>query len=547
MEESDIEICASGRTEPVLATRTRDGSPLRNRHENAAISRGKGEGAGSEGARISASDGPSTEDPIPETEAAESLRIVRASTRFEIRIRPRDREGRDIEENLRLLKTLDEVSRDIAHARNTTMRANFVADGTWLDEHPEILDAYRRGEKKLKWWGDRATRRSADHNPNGIYSYNVMRKAAPKLSTDIVASLSNNDDATWIGDRFDVLVRMSRAVRHYKSHQPIPIPHKAVKLSAAEDGSVTVTLRLQSKEAEGASRIAFRLVPRDRWQETELESLTSGEWKLGQAVLSRHPTKRGRWFVRFSYTRLVPKRTGDVTVVVRRGMRSFLVAASSHGTVREIYDGGDIIAFKKQFDARRRELGRHTRAGTMGRGGTGHGTKRRILALKDLSDKEARFCESASKRAAAALVRFAQSEGASEIVYEDFAAPKSEDAYWLVKRWPWYRLAEACVSACEASGLTSRAVVVRNDRRECPFCDHKHLEPPTSLVGQERIWTCVKCGKKRNADQIDVLSMLRAVQRGDGVERAEEKRKSAVQALAVGVLGALPKANGKKK
>lgn len=504
----------------VLATLPRDGAPPH--ASKAAISRGEGEGA--------VKDGVLTPPNEPTKATTEPFKIVRASTRFEIRIRP---EG----EGLELLKALDAISSDIARARNAAMRANFVADGAWLDAHPEVLEAWRRGDKKLEWWGDRAKRRHAEKNPNGVYSYPRMRAASPNVDPVIIAALQNLDDATWIGDRFDVLVRMSRAPRHYKSHQPIPVPHARVKLTVEPNGAATVDLKLQAGDAP---HIKIRVVARDAWQRDELKNLCDQSWRLGQVVISRHPKKRGRWFLRFAYTRLVERAEGTQTVVVRRGMRSFLVAASSSGSCRPLYDGGDILNFKRQMDARRRSLGAHTKAGTMGSGGTGHGTGRRILALKDLSDKEARFCKSVTQRAAAALVAFARAEGACEVVFEDFAAPKGENVFWLVARWPWYQLNEACQSACEAAGIPARAVIVKVDRKVCPSCEHTHQEAPVSIDRGDRVWECMRCGMKRSPDQVDALDMLRTVVGGEAVSRTEARRKAATRSLASGPVAEKP-------
>lgn len=518
------ELGAPGRTDEVLAKRTRDESTL-HASQHVAISRGKGEGASPDGASSSGSKKIVEKENKTDEADLGPIEIVRASTRFEIRIRP-DESG------LVLLKALDSVTGDIARARNAAVRANLIADGEWLDAHPDFVERWKSGEKKLEFWGERRKSRNKELNPNGVYSYFVMRAAAPGLDTGVIASLQHTDDAEWMGSRFDVLVRCSKSPRFYKPTQPIRVPHRVVQMGLCEDGSANISFRLQSTKVEGATRYGFHLVPRDDWQREELRAITSGDWKLGDAVLSRHPTKRGRWFVRLCYTRLVPRAEGDATVVVRRGVRSFLVAASSTGECRMIYDGGDLVAFNKQMMARRRGLGEGTRRATMGKGATGHGTTRRIDKLIRLSNKEARFKREACKRAARALVLFAKSVGAKEIVYEDFAAPKHEGAYWLIKRWPWHELSLACQSACEAAGMSARAVILWTDRRTCPGCGHVHAEAPVATTLGDRIWECAACGMRRSPDQIDALDMLRVVSGGKAVERVRASGKRIAKAIA---------------
>jgi hypothetical protein len=513
---SVVAIGTPGRTAAALAKRTRDGS-THQADQNGAISRVEGEGASVDGVPI-----PATDEPI---------KIVRASTRFELRIRPRNDEEAPLKDNLILLNQLDEASKLVARVKNATARWLYIRDAAWLDEHPYA-------GKGLYEWAPTPERERKKGTHRGeikpapltslAYEYCRHSPDLSRLDGVIMSAATKDVVSRWCGKRFDVLVRQTEGLLHYKPYQPISIPHAACKLALNKDGTALLTMRVLSVSIGGGRTVTLPLVGRDDWQREELRAIATKDWKLGSVIVSRHHEKRGRWFVRLTYTRLVNRNQGDATVVVRRGMRSFLVAAASTGECQSIYDGGDLIAYNKQMMTRRRSLGQNTKRGTMGAGATGHGTKRRVSALIELSDKEARFKANACKRAAHALVLFAQSVKAKEVVYEDFAAPKYEGVFWLLKRWPWNQLSLACQDACEAAGIPARAVIVRTDRRVCPACGYKHAEPPVNVDEGVKTWECFKCSFARGPDQIDVLDMLRVVSGGEAVARVKGKSKLSV-------------------
>jgi hypothetical protein len=543
-------VAAPGRTSSALAVPPRQGAPLhpakadRSRKGTQGIVALKGEGAAPDDA---ASRSPESLSPKKEKKQKKKLEgeIVRASTKFEVRLRPKHEDGTPHQENLAILKQLDEASKLVARVRNRVARWAYRRDADWLDAQLEPWP------KKIDWAPlPVGPLRNGTIGPISLetLAYRQISSSGELscLETRTAAAASREVVSRWKEKRWLILVAQTEGLLHYKPHQPISLPHQVVRFGLREDGSADVSMRVLSTKVPDATPITIHIVPRDDRQRLELAAIATGEWKLGQLVLSRHHEKRGRWYLRFSYTRLVPMRPEGGLVVVRRGMRSFLIAAhaetadwiGSNAEVREIVDGGDILAFKRQIDARRRSLGRRNRSGQSGQGATGHGVVRRVAPLMDLSHKEADFTKTRCQQAAAALVKFAGDHGASEVVLEDFTAPKDPEAYWLVKRWPWYELGQACEHACQAAGLRVDRKVVSIDRRTCPSCGHEHQEPPTTSYGG---WECVNCGMKRTIDQVDALWMLRMVGRQDGVQRAEKKRRDLTKELGQASGGVMPK------
>jgi len=457
--------------------------------------------------------------------AVDRLKLVRASTRFEVRIRPRDDDGNELSENIALLRSLDEVARMVATARNVTMRSLERADAAVLDAFVEEHHRLPARADEIKWPSSDAL---ASASP--IYTYRTIRAACPQLDTACAAWLSKDVHSKWREKRWLTLIAQTEARPHCKPTHPIPIPAAAVRLGRREDGSMQITFRLFSTEVEGARRIMITLVPRDARQRMEIDSIASGEWKLGQVVLSRHHEKRGRWFVRLTHTRLVAPVAHAGVVAVRRGMRAFLVGAASDGDVRTLDDGADLLEHKRRFDARRREIGRRL----AGDAANGHGTRRRTAALIDLTTTEKDYSTTRCARSAAAVVEYAKKCAASRVVLEDLTIPKSSDAWWLVKRWPWFMLKTAITNACEAAGLAVEERRVSNRRTRCPECTHEHLAPPVDTRGT---WQCVNCAMTRSADQVDALNMLRDAGAADGVAQAAGNRRVAVRALAAAARG----------
>jgi hypothetical protein len=459
---------------------------------------------------------------------AEGMHLVRASTRFEIRLKPRHDDDTPHTQNLETLRALDEASQLVARARNRVARWLYRRDSEWLDALPTPWP------KKIEWApAPIGPKRDGSTGALALttlaYRYANASSDVARLSSDIVAWASKDVVSKWAAKRYDVLVRQSEGLLHYKPHQPVAIPHKAVKFTLREDGSADIAFRVLSTKVEGVKAITVHIVPRDSWQREELRALASGEWKLGQFVISRHHEKRGRWFIRFSYTKLMPWTPGKEVVAVRRGMKSFIVTASTSGDVRSLVDGGDILAFKRQMLARRRSIGRRARAWQTGSGATGHGVKRRVGALISLSDKEQRWVKERCKQIAAAVVHWAGEQKASEVIIEDFSIPWKEDAWREVKSWPWFATKDAIKTAVENAGLHFRELSVVSNRRRCPMCKFVHDVEPTDSYGR---WQCVSCGVTRSVESIVVLNMLGDVGRPEAIERAEKKRRGAMKAVS---------------
>ena len=526
--DSTVEVVGSGRTSGALAKPSRDATPLRSglaTDRFTATEGREGEGAPPDEPATSAvavesrrgSSG-AVESRRGSSGANETQELVRASTRFEIRIRPRDDDGRDIPENLELLRALDEASEMVATARNVGMRACERRDADWLDGY-----LAERGEmpKKPEW-----PQPTAEAKAFATQTYHIMRQACARLNTGVVATLSKDVWSKWTGARYDVLIRQVEARPHCKPTHPIPIPSSNVKrLTRHEDGSVTASFRLYSTVVDGAGDVTIRLVPRDSRQRAELDAIASGAWKLGQVILSRHAEKRGRWFVRIAYTKRLPP-SGDAGVVcARRGMRCLLVAAASDGDVRSIDGGTDIVEFKRRMHARRRSFGERGR----GAGAVGHGVRRSIAPLIKLSNAEGRYSRTRCQQAAKRLVDYALVHKANRVVLEDFSTPRREDDWWIVKQWPWFMLKAACKSACEGVGLRFDEVFVAGKLRRCPSCKHEHIEKPVDSFGT---WECAACGMKRSSDQVTALNMLVDVGAEEGVSRAEGARGLALRGIA---------------
>jgi ribosomal protein L37AE/L43A len=470
------------------------------------------------------------------------LSIARATTRFEIRISPKNKDRTENQENLALLKALDECSRMVATCRNVGMRENWRRDADWLDAF--IAKNGRMPGKgdieKGDWWSQEK-----------MYSYPTMRRAAPRLTTAATAWLNKDVDSKWRAIRFDCLIRQTEGIPHCKPTHPIPIPARSVRLTKTDVGALA-TLRLYSKEVEGSRPVALALVPRDDRQREELEALLSGDWKLGQVVLSRHHEKRGRWFLRMSYTKIVDVKTGPIRVAIRRGIKTLLVGACTDGDVRAIDGGSDIVETQRRFAARRykekslgqdivdrkrelqdrkRSFGRRAR----GDGAIGHGTRRSIAPLIKLADKESNYTKDRCKRAASLLVKYALAHGASEVFFEDFSTPKQEGDFWLLSKWPWFILAESCKNALEAVGIAVSTTKTAGNRLHCPACHHDHKERPETSYG---VWKCVACGMSRSAEQVQAMNMLND---NAATAKAEEKRKTVLRSVGAAQTAAASK------
>jgi IS605 OrfB family transposase len=284
-----------------------------------------------------------------------------------------------------------------------------------------------------------------------------------------------------------------------------------LKLLAGRTGKVVFALG-----ASGGS--AFAHLRRMVEQPDDLEV------KLGDCKILHVPRKK-KWFVRMSYSWNAPERPEldpHRMIAVHRGIRSFLTWACE-GDVGILASGGDVLAKKAQFTARRSGYRAHKRE--LGHGAKGHGLPRRYATYHALDEAENNFIKTKCQQVGAAIVKLAQARSCGTVVIEDYSArelgdsAEGEHLQRLIRQWPFARLKEAIAWACKREGLSMREVPAQYESVTCPDCHHVDAKSDKGTG----LFECTKCGLKRNVDAVAAWNMLNAAGSPDGFKKNEEK------------------------
>lgn len=287
----------------------------------------------------------------------------------------------------------------------------------------------------------------------------------------------------------------------FKAKPPLTIASSsnAVKLTA-KDGRFILDLSLLGGRQ---GRVQLCIAPVDRSGFAELRRVLTGvahdekhgdgSWlrSLGYTPEPGESTsalgdcklivRKKKWQALLTVKRVVNTVTGGRTMALHRGVRNFLVAAIAGQDDRHdafaqvIAEGGDVLAHKAGYTARRKSLGHHL--GELGTGARGHGENRRYEHITRLEHTEADWVRTKCQQVAAKVVQLAQRRGVTEILLEEWSNPAQDGApelgehlEYLVRSFPLAQLKTAIVWAAKNVGISVREVATRNDSRRCPHC-----------------------------------------------------------------------------
>lgn len=464
-------------------------------------------------------------DGAASTAARDTAIIVRATARMSI-----DFMALDEPERIRTRQLLYEARRSTAAASNAVLRALWRADG-------DTLDAYMAEHGC-------APRKASEWPMAKLQTYTISRKAAPLLGAGIASSAARIAENKWRQTRYEALARNTVKPAHFRETNPIPIRHPDYALTK-EDGRWWLSFLLKS----GEPRVKVPLDIRDSFQRQTLERIfewrdsrvlarKTGEsreaykqrvsalddaargWQAGEIKIEQDPKRKGRWYVRLAYKRIIDKLSPAKSAALHRGIKNFLVCVTEDGQEWS-YEGADIEAFLAQMQSRRRQYQRNSLAS----GRSGHGRKVILRPIEKLAGKADRWRRTKNQTLARRLSEWLHARGVTTLYIEDLAGIRSgepekfeggERIYKRVQEWPFYDAGQRIVSCCEEAGMTIMTVSPAYDSQRCPVCgaidpEHKDL----------RHWklSCKSCGARRDLDVAagyNVLARGLAVHEGKG-------------------------------
>lgn len=279
----------------------------------------------------------------------------------------------------------------------------------------------------------------------------------------------------------------------------IVIPVKKSQITLNDDFTAYLTL-LDAKKADEygfkgrrKQSVLVKLGTRDH-EKIVLQRILDGTYELCDSGIQ----KQGKhWYVLLAYRQPVKERSelsDDVIVGVDLGIvNAAAIAVSNHPKPYYIH-GGEIEAFRRRVEARRKSLQRQLKYCSHNR--RGHGRKTLLKPLDSISHKIENFKRLTNHRYAKYIVDIALKHGAGVIQMEDLTGISKRKSF--LRNWSYYDLQQKIEDKAKEYGIKVRKVSPKYTSQRCSKCGHiaKENRPGQSYFK----CTDPTCGFELNAD-----------------------------------------------
>ena len=356
------------------------------------------------------------------------------------------------------------------------------------------------------------------------------------------AETRHNILARWVGKPFKDLLASRVSVPSWRTGAAVYARNRECPVSGDPDHAVLHYPLFGG----GKKQTRLAVAPCGNGHRALWERLVSGELHKGRVGITYCKRKR-KWYALISWVEECEvESAGTKRAAVNMGVNVMLQAVSESGDVYTV-DGGDVLAARRGFAARRRSIQKSL--DHMGRGSRGHGRKRRLLPLTKLDDAEHRYCETKNRQNAARLIEWCVEHRIGTLYLEDLTGIRDGDGardehanvMRLIHSWPFAEQRAAIEREGAERGVEVKAHPAHYDSQRCPRCGHTceenskqingraHFKRLKSAEGSEEVWErhdrrtvfkCVECGYRADGDLVAASNLLAEASGKDGAAEA---------------------------
>lgn len=328
------------------------------------------------------------------------------------------------------------------------------------------------------------------------FVYDKFKKGYDLYSCNV--SCATRDACTAFSNAKKELYKGTKSVINYKSNQPIELHNKSIALSY-ENKMFYVSLKLLNREGSKkygmGTSMKFLIVVKDKSTQIILERCIDGIYSIAGSKLMYDKKKR-MWRLNLSYSfsaEVVSDLDSGKILGVDLGIVS-PICASVYGDLHRLtINGGEIESFTRKVEARKRSLQRQ--GTTCGDGRIGHGRNKRNAPVYKISDKIARFRDTANHKYSRALIDYAIKNGCGIIQMEDLSGITA-DADKFMKKWPYYDLQTKIENKAKEVGISVKYIKPKYTSQRCSKCGYINKDNRQTQAK----FICGKCGFETNAD-----------------------------------------------
>ena len=310
---------------------------------------------------------------------------------------------------------------------------------------------------------------------------------ASAVSQSVHSRLKNDSKAMFIGDK---------SLPSFKKDQPINISKQSIKLFE-ENGKTYITISVFSKTgtgrlALGSGRLTFEVWRKSKSGYDIVNRCISGEYSYGASKLQYDRDKK-MWELALSYEPPAKSPEFETNRIcgIDVGYICPVYAAVNDGYERFSVESGDIEQFRKNVEARRRDM--QKARPSAGGGSVGHGYKTRMAPVLEMENRIARYRDTKNHQYSKALIDFAIKNRCGVIQIRDLSGITA--GQHSLKNWSYYDLQQKITYKAEESGITVVIVNAHYTSQRCHKCGYISEDSK-----QGRVFVCGKCKYRGHID-----------------------------------------------
>ena len=292
-----------------------------------------------------------------------------------------------------------------------------------------------------------------------------------------------------------------RSISSFKSNQPLDVHNNAIRLCKDNDDfyvylSLLNKMGAQKYGINGSFR--FKILVRDNSTYIILNRCINGDYKVAASKLI-YDNKKKMWCLNLSYKFETKKENNldeNKILGIDIGIAAPIVASVYGDLDRFVIHGGEIEAFRRHTEARRRSLLQQTKY--CGDGRVGHGVGKRMEPANNIKDKIAKFRNTANHKYSRGVVAYAVKKGCGIIQMEDLKGI-SDKADKFLKDWSYYDLQRKIEYKAKEAGIVVSYVNPQYTSQRCSNCGYIDSQNRPKEPDQST-FKCQNCGYSANAD-----------------------------------------------
>ena len=336
---------------------------------------------------------------------------------------------------------------------------------------------------------------------NGV-AYNVLKADCEVMNTNNLGQAIQYAKKRWSTDK-PAINKGDKSVPWFKKNNPVFLHPRNISQPYVTDKGYAVDVALVSKgEAKRmgrTGRIPVALMAGDNSRRVILNRIISGEYSVAGSKIAWHKRKR-IWELHLTYAfedygghELLADNVMGVDVGIAC---PFYLAFS--GSLSRYYVGpGEIDAFRRGIDARRRSVLRQGK--WCGDGRRGHGRATRLRPADKLKGRVENFKDTTNHKYSRYIVDMAIKHKCAVIQMENLEDIKKHGNEKFLRNWTYYDLRAKVEYKAEREGILVKLVDPQYTSQRCSQCGHIASANRPKKPDQS-VFRCVSCGFEENAD-----------------------------------------------